>query len=255
MQPQVRDRVLALALLLAVLALVYLVFVHPWFTAPLRAINQDIAALQERGQRVQAQLAQAPQVRARLADVRQGVLQRPGFLRESTAEAAAASLGSRLQDVVESASPGQRACTISNRTPVPGSGPATGYERVGMQVRLRCGVDEMARVLQLLEGGTPRVFVENLNILAQRYQQSPEETGTGLDVSFELVGYLPPESAQAAGSDAAPDDAMPAARADEDASAMPPSDEAAAPAGMQTDADAAVESTPFDGQGGADDGS
>ena len=57
-QPTRRDRWLALGLLLAVIAVAYLVLVHPWLTRPLLAINADIAAVQERQQRVDAQLAQ-----------------------------------------------------------------------------------------------------------------------------------------------------------------------------------------------------
>lgn len=191
--PTARDRWLALALLLAVVALAYLLLVHPWFTAPLQAINQDIAALQERQQRIQAQLAQQPQLRARLQQVREDLQMRPGLMDETTAESAAAALGVRLQEVVAAASPGNQGCAISNRTPLADHRMEEGFERVAMQVRLRCGVDEMALVLQALENGTPRLFVENLNLLAQRYQQAvQQETGTGLDVSFELVGYLQP---------------------------------------------------------------
>lgn len=195
MPPTARDRWLALALLLAVLALGYVLLVHPWFTVPWRAIDQEIAALQERRQRVQAQLDQQPQVEARLREVRDRLGQRPGFLPESTAEGAAAALGARVQDVVLAASPGNRACVVSNRTPMPDNRSDAVHTRVAMQVRLRCGVDEMATVLHALETGTPRLFVENLNLLAQRYQQSPDESGTGLDASFELVGYLQPASA------------------------------------------------------------
>ncbi|GAB3059332.1 type II secretion system protein GspM [Stenotrophomonas tumulicola] len=192
MPPTARDRWLALALLLAVLGLGYLLLVHPWFTVPWRAIDQEIVALQERQQRVQAQLDQQPQVEARLREVRDSLRQRPGFLAEATAEGAAAALGARVQDAVLSASPGNQACVVSNRTPMPDNRSDATRVRVAMQVRLRCGVEEMANVLHTLETGTPRLFVENLNILAQRFQQSPDEAGTGLDVSFELVGYLQP---------------------------------------------------------------
>ena len=47
MPPTRRDRWLALALLLAVIALAYLLLVHPWFTRPLLDINADITDLQE----------------------------------------------------------------------------------------------------------------------------------------------------------------------------------------------------------------
>ncbi len=189
-----RDRWLALALLLAVIAAAYLVLVHPWFTVPLQAINADIATLQERQQRVQAQLQQRGQVAQALQQVRSALAERPGFLREATAESAAAALSSRLQDAVASASPGNRSCVISNRSPLQDTRADAAFPRVALQVRLRCGVPEMAAVLHTLETGSPRLLVGNLNLLAQRFQQSPNEAGTGLDVSFELVGYLQPDA-------------------------------------------------------------
>lgn len=224
-QPTRRDRWLALGLLLAVIAVAYLLLVHPWLTRPLLAINADIAAVQERQQRVDAQLAQRGQIATQLREVQAALEGRPGFLREATAESAAAALSSRLQDAVASASPGNRSCTISNRTPLPDANREAAFPRVALQVRLRCGVPEMAAVLHTLETGSPRLFVENLNLLAQRFQQSPSETGTGLDVSFELVGHLrpgaalepdapapaplPPPSGQDGGQDGGPDAAPP----------------------------------------------
>ena len=150
-----RDRWLALALLLAVLGLAYLLLVHPWFTQPLRAIDADVAALRERESRVQAQLQQQPQIEQRLRATREALQQRPGFLREATAEAAAAALGARLQDAVAMASPGNRSCTISNRTPLTDNRRDAEFVRVAMQVRLRCGVAELATVLHSLETGSP----------------------------------------------------------------------------------------------------
>lgn len=197
LQHRPRDRWLALLLLLATLSLVYLVVIHPFFTVPWRALGDEIATLQERQHRVQVQIDQRPQVSARLQEVTNALRLRPGFLPEETAEAAAAALSSRVQDVVLAASPGNSSCVVSNRTPMPDNRAASAYARVALQVRLRCGVDETAAVLHALETGTPRLFVENLNMLAQRFQQSPDETGTGLDVSFELVGYLQPESMSA----------------------------------------------------------
>jgi len=207
-----RDRWLALALLVAVIALAYLLLVHPWFTRPLLAINAEISELQERGQRVQAQLQQRVPVARGLQQAQAALAGRPGFLREATAESAAAALSSRLQDAVASASPGNRSCTISNRSPLQDTGGGdNAFPRIALQVRLRCGIPEMAAVLHTLETGSPRLFINNLNLLAQRFQQSPNETGTGLDVSFELVGYLKPDAladapagASAAGAPLAP---------------------------------------------------
>ena len=50
-----------------------------------------------------------------------------------------------------------------------------------------------------IEGGTPRLFVGNLNVLGQRVFFTPGQTGMqgGLDVSFDLYGYLPPSASPA----------------------------------------------------------
>lgn len=192
-----RERWWALGLLLALLAALYLLLVHPWFTQPLLALGEEVSALREREQRVQMQIAQAPQVAARLRQARQTLTARPGFLLEASAELASAALVQRLERAVVEASPGNRSCAISNRSPLPIDTSAR-FVRVAVQVRLRCGTPELAAVLYALERGTPRLFVDNLNVMAQRYQLSPKETGNGLDVAFELSGYLRPSPAAAA---------------------------------------------------------
>ena len=190
-----RDRWLALGLLLALLALAYGVLVHPWWTVPMRAAGERLAAAQQREQRVGTLLRQAPEVTARLQQWsnRQGGI--PGFLVEASPELATASLIQRLEAVVAAASPGNRSCAITNRSPVePDS--REPYTRVTVQVRLRCGTAELTGVLHALESGAPRLFVGNLNILAQRLYFAPgggaPPANGGLDVTFDLYGYLAP---------------------------------------------------------------
>lgn len=190
-----RDRWLALGLLVGALLLVYAVFVHPWWTVPMQAVNDRIETLQQRELRVRMQLRQAPQVTAQLAQLRASQGQRPGFVSEPNAELATASLIQRLETAVAAASPGNRSCAITNRSPLEADTRET-YVRVVVQVRLRCGNAELAAVLHSLESGAPRLFIDNLNILAQRMYFSPG-TGApsgsgGLDVSFDLYGYLSP---------------------------------------------------------------
>ena len=188
-----RDRWLALGLLGLVLTAAYLLLVHPWFTQPLMALQEQIQQMRERDLRVRMQLQQAPQVAARLQQARQALAARPGFLTEASAELASAGLVQRLEKAVVTASPGNRSCAISNRSPLPAD-TSTSFVRVAVQVRLRCGTPELAAVLHDLENGSPRLFVANLNVMAQRYQLSPNERGSGLDVAFELAGYLRPGS-------------------------------------------------------------
>lgn len=201
-----RDRWLALGLLLGVLVVAYFALVHPWWTVPMLAENDRIQDLRERELRARMQLKQAPQVARALAQAQDEQAHVPGFLPESTAELATAGLVQRLQTVVVQASPGNRSCAITNRSPIDDAHPGR-FPRVTVQVRLRCGAGEMAAVLHQLESGTPRLFVDNLNILAQRYFFAPGQGGNqsgGLDVSFDLYGYLRPPPGRSAPARANP---------------------------------------------------
>ena len=189
-----RDRWLALGLLLGVLALAYLLLVHSWWTAPMLEANDRIASLQQRELRARMQMKQAPAIATALQQARQLQASSPGFLPEATSELATAGLVQRLETVVAQASPGNRACAISNRSPQE-SPSRDRFAKVTVQVRMRCGNPELAAVLHALESETPRLFVDNLNILSQGFFFLPGQNrgqGGGLDVSFDLYGYLRP---------------------------------------------------------------
>lgn len=205
--PTDRDRWLALALLLAALLAAYLALVHPWWTLPMRAVDGRIAELRERDLRVRMQLGQADAVERRLAEVRRDVEPLPGFLTETSAELATAGLIKRLETVVAEASPGNRSCAITTRSPMT----PTAQERfppVVVRVRLRCGVPELAAVVHALENGAPRLFIDNLEVLSQRFtviQTADAEQSGGVDAGFDLYGYLRPAAglkAPAAGGEA-----------------------------------------------------
>lgn len=190
-----RDRWLALALLAGALLLGYLLLVHPWWTLPMQETGARIQTLRERELRMRTQLQQAPAVQQRLTAVLAQQAQRPGFLPEASAELATAGLVQRLEAVVKQASPGNRSCAIANQSPLPQAARER-LARVTVQVRLRCGTPELAGVLHALESGSPRLFVDNLNILSQRYAYMGADNGTGgLDVTFDLYGYLRPGAA------------------------------------------------------------
>jgi general secretion pathway protein M len=192
-----RDRLLAMTLLLALLGLIYLLVLHPEFTQPLRAADARIADLRDRDARVRSLLEQAPEITKRLAelDARGHIA---GFLAEPTTALATASLIQQLEQVVGEVSPGNRGCAITNRAPLSGEPPPGRFRRVTVQVRLRCGNAETLAVLHALESARPYLFVDVLNISSQRYfaipGNSPPQEG-GLDVSFDLYGYLRPVAA------------------------------------------------------------
>lgn len=199
-RPADRDRWLALALLLAVLALAYLLLLHPWWTAPMVQEQARIDGLLERDLRVRTQLAQADEVRQRLDEARAVQSTASGFMPEASSELATAALVQRLETVVSQASPGNKACAITNRVPQNRNQKDEQYPTVVVEVRLQCGTPELAAVLMALEGGTPRLFIADFNILpTRRFVLGSNRTqgNGGIDVSFELVGYLRPAPAAA----------------------------------------------------------
>ena len=188
-----RDRWLAVALLLAVLGLLYLLVLQPLFVAPLRETDARIQELQARDARLRGLLAQRAEVERRLAalDAQGGA----GFLAEPTAELAAAALIQQLEQVVVDASAGSRGCAIVNRTPLGDEAQGGRYRKVAVQVRLRCGNAETLAVLHALESARPWLFVDALSITAQRFFAVPgsaQPQQGGLDVGFTLYGYLRP---------------------------------------------------------------
>ncbi len=188
-----RERWIALGLLAGALLVAYFVLIHAWWTVPMLELQDRIEGLQERDARARATLAQAPEIRKRLASVREQAARVPGFMAESTTEQATAGLIQRLDTAVLEASPKNRSCAIQTRSPITEPRKER-FPRAVVQVRLRCGTPELAAVLHSLESGSPRLFVDNLNITAQRFYFTPEQAPTsgGLDVSFDLYGYVAP---------------------------------------------------------------
>jgi general secretion pathway protein M len=193
-----RDRWLALGLLAGVALLAYLLLVHAWWTMPMLQLDEQIQGLQARDLRVRMELRQAPEVRERLQAVQAQAARTPGFMPEGSVQLATAALVQRLETAVIEASPGNRSCAITNRSPLNDALGQQRFPRALVQVRLRCGNPELAAVLHSLESGAPRLFVDNLNVLAQRSfflpgQGAQGNQGGGLDVSFDLYGYLEPQ--------------------------------------------------------------
>jgi general secretion pathway protein M len=189
-------RARGLAMIAAMVVVAYLVGVHWWFTAPMLEMGGRIETLRVEERALRMEARQRPEIERRLAQVQQFEAANPGFLPESNKDLATAGLVQRLEQVVQGASPVPKACDITARMPV--DTPANSKEkhpRVTVQVRLRCGMGELAMVLHALESGSPQLFVDNLDILSRRSYLAAGSEGGALDVSFDFYGYLAPSSA------------------------------------------------------------
>ncbi len=183
------DRAKLLAGLAVVLLLAYLVLLHWWWTAPMLAMGEEIAQLRDEELSLRMEIAQRPELERELARVRQFEAGNPGFLPETNKQLATAALVQRLESVMGAASPQAGRCQITARTPADTRSEEP-FVRATVQVRLRCGMGELGAVLHALESGSPQLFIENLDILSRRTYLGGTNEGSGLDVSFDLYGYL-----------------------------------------------------------------
>lgn len=182
------ERPVRLALFAAVLVLGYFLLLHWWFTAPMLAMGEQIEQLQKEELALRMEIAQRPQLEAELQRVSELGQGDAGFLPEANRQLATAALVQRLESVVNDAAGGSGQCSITARTPTDNQG-RDPFVRATVQVRLRCGMRELAAVLHQLEGGNPQLFVDNLDLLSRRSYLGANEGG-GMDVSFDLYGYL-----------------------------------------------------------------
>ena len=183
------DRLKLLAGALLALALAYTVLLHWWWTAPMLAMGDEIAQLRDQELALREEIAQRPVLEAELARVREFESGNPGFLPETNRQLATAALVQRLEAVIAEASPQPGRCQITARTPTESRADEP-FVRATVQVRLRCGMAELGAVLHALESGSPQLFVDNIDLLSRRSYLAAGPEGGGIDISFDLYGYL-----------------------------------------------------------------
>lgn len=177
-----------------IVVLAYFLLVHWWFTAPMMDMGGQINQLRDQELQYRMDASQRPALERKLGEVRQQQALTPHFLPEANKELASAALVQRLEQVVSAASPNPNACQITARTPTETS-IKEDFQRVTVQVRLRCGMAEMANIMHSLEGGSPQLFIDNLELLSRNSYNNAGPVGGAVEVVFDLFGYIqaPPE--------------------------------------------------------------
>ena len=84
-------------------------------------------------------------------------------------------------------------CQIVSRQPVQAR-EVERFEKVTVNVRMRCSVEDLMSVLYALETGVPMIIVEELTIIKPRVRRQaanqPGAAAEALDVRFNMSGYL-----------------------------------------------------------------
>ncbi|UXI67784.1 type II secretion system protein GspM [Tahibacter amnicola] len=186
-------RLLAVVLTLIVALLVYLLGVHWWFVSPHLALRGQMADLREQQQRFRETSAQRAEIEKRLGEVREFEQSSQAFLNQTDANAAAADLIQRLKQAVNDRGGDQNRCQVLTNQTLTGGKPEL-YERVTIQVRMRCDLEPFSAIVYQLESGKPYLFVDQLMVYKQNYgyvppgQKQPQQSA--LDIRFNLSGYL-----------------------------------------------------------------
>ncbi|MBS0571397.1 MAG: hypothetical protein JSS28_12360 [Proteobacteria bacterium] len=186
-------RFLAVILLLIAVLLGYVLLVHWWFVAPDLAIAAQMRDLREQQQRFAGIVAQRPIIEERLAQVRVFEQGNQAFLADADANSAFSDLTQRLKQAISARVKNENQCAIVSNSNFKG-GEEELYERVTIQVRMRCALEPFAQILYELENSNPYLFVDQLLIYRQQYGYVPPgqktHPQTALDIRFNVSGYL-----------------------------------------------------------------
>ena len=185
------SRLTAILILVIALLVVYLTCFH-WFILRHLEYSAEIEELSGQLGRYQRVAAQ----RAEYETLLQGLQDRRSdenlFLEGSDFNEAAAGMSERLSQMISIQA--EDSCQIVSRQPVRPRVQER-FEKVTVNVRMRCGIEDLKKVLYALETGVPMVIADEVTIIkprsrSRRSRNQEPETGQPLDIRFNMSGYL-----------------------------------------------------------------
>lgn len=184
------SRTTAVLLLVIAVILIYLAGFH-WFLLKHLEYGEEISELAAQLDRYQRVAAQREQVEAQLQALQSRRSESNLFLAEGDFNEAAAGMSERLNQMISTLA--DESCQVVSRQPVRARA-VERFEKVTVNVRMRCTVEDLTRVLHSLETGVPMIIAEEVTIIKPRVRrrvrnQETAETAA-LDVRFNMSGYL-----------------------------------------------------------------
>jgi len=191
--PEARNsRFLAIVILLIVVMIGYMLCVHWWFVAPHLDIASQMNDLREQQQRFRDTAGQRAEIEKKLVDVRAFEQGNQSFLTDADSNSAFSDLTQRLKQAISAHAKDENRCSIVSNSNYKGGSEET-YERVTIQVRMRCDLEPFSAILYDLENGNPYLFVDQMMISRQMPGYVPpgqKAPSMQLDIRFNLSGYL-----------------------------------------------------------------
>lgn len=184
------SRLTAVLLLLVAALLIYLLFFH-WFIMRHLEFADELGGLKEQLGRFESIVAQRESLQQQLASIREQRDDAAQFIDEPDFNEAAAQMSDRLGTIVDGI--GDEDCQIVSRQPVRPRVEER-FQRVTVNVRMRCRGEEVLEILYQMETAEPAVLVEDLNVIrprARRRTNNEPDTGDAvLDVRFNISSYI-----------------------------------------------------------------
>jgi len=185
------NRMTPILLLVIVLLMVYLLCFH-WFILRHIDYSEEISALSEQLGRFQRVAAQRVQYEEQLQALQNRKSDENLFLEGGDFNEAAAGMSERLGQMISTQA--DDSCQIVSRQPVRPRVQER-FEKVTVNVRMRCKIDDLKKVLYALETGIPMVIADELTVIKPRsrrrsnkQRQAPVQNA--LDIRFNMSGYL-----------------------------------------------------------------
>ncbi len=187
---QGNSKLTAILLLVIALILVYLLCFH-WFILSHLAYGEEISELESQLDRYREVAAQKEQVEAQLEALQGRRTESNLFLTEADFNEAAAAMSERLSQMLGSFA--DENCQIVSRQPVRPR-VVERFEKVSVNVRMRCDIEDLMQMLYNLETGAPMIFAEELTVIKprarRRSNQQAADNVQALDIRFNMSGYL-----------------------------------------------------------------
>lgn len=187
---QGNNRLAAILLLVIAFILVYLLCFH-WFIVRQIDYGSEISELSGQLGRFQRVAEQKTQYETLLQDLRERRPDQSLFLEGGDFNEAAAEMSERLGQMINTQA--EDTCQIVSRQPVRPRVQER-FQKVTVNVRMRCGIEDLRKILYSLETSIPMVIADEITVIKprarRRSNKASSNSNTALDIRFNMSGYL-----------------------------------------------------------------
>ena len=185
------SRLMAILMFVIAVLLVYVICFH-WFILRHLDYNEEISELTVQLARFQRVALQKETVEEQLKSLQGRRSESNLFLEEGDFNEAAAGMSERLNQMVSTQA--DESCQIVSRQPVRAR-VVEKFEKVTVNVRMRCSIGDLMGVLYSLETGIPMIIADEVTVIKPRARRRSDAAeaaaeAAALDVRFNMSGYL-----------------------------------------------------------------